>query len=650
MEFKRVLLRLLALPLLLAATSATAQTPSAEDFARRPSAWELSLSPSGQYIAMAVPTPDGMETRLEILDIATGKSQILRFGSQQHVSNITWTADDQVVVARAALEPLLARPRTRGELYTSDAKGQNQDVLFGYVPERNGKRGKRNDHGWASVEDVLIDEPGMALVNFFCWDCGEDPDTVIFRVDTRTGERREVERTRGRAAFYFDRTGEARLRTTWDDRDEPIQSYRRNKGDAWAPLPKSIAGRLIYGVHFDRDNNTIYALVADAKEPAQAYRIDLQAGTRTKLAGNPDEAVSGWMPGGFDGQPFAVRYSASRPSIEYINPQSEWAQLHASLLKLFPGEMVSFDSFSRDGNKVLFSVWSDRNSGSYYLYDRTARKVRKIVDYRPWLNPETMVRMRPIEYTTRDGQKVFGFYTARGTGPQPMIVMAHGGPFGVSDSWNYDDEVQFLASHGYAVLQINYRGSSGRGEGFVEAGWKGWGTTIQNDITDGVRWAIANHLADPDRICTFGASFGGYTALEQPILNPGMYKCAIGYVGVYDLPLMRNTDRNMGQSKSTQRFFDRSLGTDTAALASVSPALHAADIHVPVMLAHGGDDRTADLNQYKAMVAALKAAGNPAEVFFVPGEGHGFYKPENRAELFRRMEAFLSRHIGPGTR
>ena len=187
MEFKRILLRLLALPILLATTSATAQAPSAEDFARRPGAWELSLSPSGQYIAMAVPTPDGMETRLEILALATGKSQILRFGSQQHVSNITWTADEQVVVARAALEPLLARPRTRGELYTSDVKGQNQDVLFGYVPERNGKRGKRNDHGWASVEDVLYDEPGMALVNFFCWDCGEEPDTVIFRVDTRTG-------------------------------------------------------------------------------------------------------------------------------------------------------------------------------------------------------------------------------------------------------------------------------------------------------------------------------------------------------------------------------------------------------------------------------------------------------------------------------
>src|SRR5690606_34355164 len=139
------------------------------------------------------------------------------------------------------------------------------------------------------------------------------------------------------------------------------------------------------------------------------------------------------------------------------------------------------------------------------------------------------------------------------------------------------DEVQFLASHGYAVLQVNYRGSDGRGEDFGRAGWKGWGTTIQDDITDGVRWAIDQKLADPARICTYGASFGGYTALIQPVLNPGMYKCAIGYVGVYDLPLMRETDRNMGQSKSTMRFFDGTLGTDLDALAKLSPAQRAAD-------------------------------------------------------------------------
>ena len=179
MNKKCISSRLLATFLLFISAAAWAQAPSAESFAKRPDAWELSLSPSGQHIAMAVPTPDGMETRLEVFDVTTGKSQILRFGPKQHVSDITWTADDQLVVARAELEPLKARPSTQGELYSTDVKGKNQDVLFGYIPEHEGKRGKRNDHGWSVLVKVLNNDPGMALVNFLCWDCGEEPNGLI---------------------------------------------------------------------------------------------------------------------------------------------------------------------------------------------------------------------------------------------------------------------------------------------------------------------------------------------------------------------------------------------------------------------------------------------------------------------------------------
>ena len=632
------------------AANASAQALSAEDFSKRPEAWEVSLSPSGEYVALAVPTADGMETRLEVTEIATGKTQIMRFGRQQHVSDVVWTADDQLVVSRAEMEPLKARPSSNGELYTTDVKAKNQDVLFGFVPDHEGKRGKRKDHGWSVVTKVLSSEPGMALVDFTCWDCGEEPDTVIYKVDTRTGARNEVERGDKLASYQFDQTGEARLRTTWSDSDEPVLHYRRSKGDAWAPLPRSIAGRLVYGARFAADNNTLYALVTDELEPAQAYRIDLQAGTRTKMAGNPDVAVSGFLYEGLGGIPFAVTYDAYKPSLQYIDPQSEWAKLHASLMQSFPGQMLTFNSFSRDGDKVMLGVWSDRNIGSYYVYDRTSKQLQKIIDYKPWLKQEAMAQSRPIEFTNRDGQKLFGFFTAKGSGPMPMVVMAHGGPFNVHDSWGFNDEVQFLANRGYAVLQVNYRGSDGRGEAFERAGWKGWGTAIQDDITDGVRWAIDQKLADPDRICTFGASFGGYTALIQPILQPGMYKCAIGYVGVYDLPLMRKTDKNMGQAKRTARFFDRTLGTDMAALAKISPVERVGELDVPVMLVHGSDDKTADLNQFKAMDAALRDAGKPVETYLASGEGHGFVKPENRAELLRRVAAFLDKHIGPGAK
>ncbi|MGN6113625.1 MAG: alpha/beta hydrolase family protein [Luteimonas sp.] len=631
----------------LCAANAAAQALSADDFSKRPEAWEVSLSPSGKYVAMAVPTPDGSETRLEVLDIGTGKSQVLRFGPQMHVSDIVWTGDEQIVVSRAESQPMKAQPSTQGELYTTDVRGKNQDVLFGYVPDRYEKRGKRKDHGWSTIAKVLNAEPGMALVDFECWDCGEEPDTVIFRVDTRTGERKEVERGGELATYGFDETGEARLRTTRNADDEPVLSYRRHKGDAWAPLPKSIAGRLIYDARFAADNNTLYALVTDGGEPAQAYRIDLEAGTRTKLAGNPDVDVAGFMYEGLGGIPFAVTFDAHQPSLQYIDPTSEWAKLHASLMQAFPGQFVTFSSFSRDGSKVLFSVDSDRDVGEIYLFDRTTGQAQKVIDYRPWLKMDAMAPTRPIEFTSRDGQKLFGFYTAKGTGPQPMVVMAHGGPFDVYDTWGYNDEVQFLASRGYAVLQVNFRGSDGRGEGFAQSGWQGWGTTIQHDVTDAVRWTIEQKLADPNRICTFGGSFGGYTALEQPIQEPGLYKCAIGYAGVYDLPLLRRTDKNLGQARRTSRWLDRTMGSDMDALAKISPAQQVASLDVPVMLVHGTSDKTADFNQYKAMVDALEEAGKPAETFVVKGEGHGFTKPEHQAELYRRIAAFLDKHIGP---
>lgn len=632
------------------AAQAHAQVIPAEDFAKRPEAWETSLSPTGQYAALAVPTPDGSETQLQIVELATGKTQAMRFGRQQHVVDVVWTADDQLVVARARLEPLKARPYSLGELMTTDIHGKNQDVLFGNIPDDGNKRGRRKDQGWSSIIKVLNDEPGMALVDFTCSNCGEEPDTVIFKVNTRTGERKEIERGNQLANYSFDRTGEPRLRRTWGKDDEPVLHYRRDKGGEWLPLPTSIAGRLIYGARFDTDNNTVYALVMDALEPAQAYRIDLKAGTRTKLAGRDDVEVSGFLYEGREGVPFAVLFDAAKPILQYIKPESEWAQLHASLMKSFPGQMLSFNSFSRDGNKVMFSVWSDRNIGSFFVYDRATKALQKLIDYKPWLKPESMAQTKPIEFTTRDGQKLFGFYTAMGTGPKPMVVMAHGGPFNVYDSWGFNSDAQFLASRGYAVLQVNYRGSDGRGEAFARSGWKGWGTTLQNDIADGVQWAIANKLADPNKICTYGASFGGYTALIQPILNPSMYKCAIGYVGVYDLPLMRKTDKRDGVSDRTKRFFDRTLGSDMDALAAVSPVQRVNDLKVPVFLVHGEDDQTADFNQYKAMVAALKTAGRPAETFVVPGEGHGFVKPENVAELYNRMEVFLNRHIGPGSK
>lgn len=590
-----------------------------------------------------------METRLHVVRLDNGDTQVLRFARGQHVTDLVWSDDEQIVVARAKMEPLKARPYSYGELMSTDVKGRNQETLFAYVPDSGTRRGRRKDEGFASVVKVLEQEPGMVLVDFTAWaDSRRDEDrtTSIYKVDTRTGRREMLEQTRETATFQFDHSGRPRLRITTDDNDDPVLAYRPTPGSDWQPVPGSLAGYAMSLRYVAPDDNTAWAMIVDRDEPAQLYRVDLAKGTRERLAGRPDVEIASLMYAGHDGPPFAVVYREDKPMVQYLDTASEWAGLHAGLLKAFPGQMVSILEWTRDDRKLLFFAWSDRNPGSYYIFDRDTNRVKLVNALRPWMDAATLSPSRPVSFQSRDGLTLHGVYTApAGDGPKPLVVLPHGGPHGPYDTWGYDSDVQFLASRGYAVLQVNYRGSGGRGRAFMERGYGEWGGKMQDDIADGVRWAIDEGLVDADRICTYGASYGGYAAMMQPIRYPELYKCAIGYVGVYDLEVMKQegdiTDRASGR-----RYLDRVLGTDTARLKAWSPAQNVDSITIPVLLVQGNIDKRVPMEQFDALRKAFEARGVPVETLVARGEGHGFYKPENRAELYRRMEAFLDKYIG----
>ncbi|MCC8362194.1 S9 family peptidase [Lysobacter sp. A6] len=648
----------LALAFAVAAPVAMAQQIPVTDFAKYADLDEVALSPTGEYIALAVPSVDGKETNLQIVKLADGSTvKTLRFGQESHVMGVTWTDDDQITVARAKRYPGEEFLRNTGQLMATNLTGDKQRTLFAYVLDDGTKRGRNKDLGSAYLEKVLDKEPGKVLVNFYCWemDCGEDGDTVVFKVDTRTGTRQEVERIKDgdvSSSLVFDTDGIARIAYSEESDGTPKLSYRATATSAWAPLPKSIAGYHLVGGVFAEDNNTLYARVSDEGEATQLYKIDVAAGTRTKMVNREGVNVGTIMTATRKEVPFGVTYTSPSPAVQYFDNNSEWAKLHNALLQRFKGKMVYFLDFTRDDSKVLFWTSGDRDMGNYYVLDRAnGNKITQVGARAPWFEGKALAAMKPIEFTTRDGVKLYGYYTAPvggGAGPKPLVVMPHGGPFAVFDAWGFDRDVQFLASRGYGVLQVNYRGSGGRGHKFIQQAYKEWGGMIQNDITDGVKYAIDQKLADPDRICMYGGSFGGYSALMQPILNPGMYKCAIGYVGVYDLPLLNSSKES--EDESVERFFLRSLGTDAASLGKLSPAKRAGEVKVPVMLVHGKADGNVGMNQFRAMDGALKDAGNPAETFLGAGEGHGFSNPENIAELYRRMEAFLDKHIGPNAK
>jgi dipeptidyl aminopeptidase/acylaminoacyl peptidase len=634
--------------LLPGAQASWAQAPAPEDFAAHASISDIALAPDGRHLATAVPAESGTETQLHIIPLdGPGGVQVLRFGGRFHVTEIVWSADDRVVVSKANMEPMRATPYSTGELYTTDIRAKGQDMLFGFLPDDMLHAGRRKDEGFADVTTVLRDRPGEVLVAFRPWNRGDDPDeTALYHVDTRSGVRREIERLPGPVQFFADHTGRARIAIGVDENDDPRIQYRPTGESEWQPLPPALAGYSLQPMRIAPDNNLLWALASDHKEPAQLYEIDLRAGTRRHLAGRADVAVARVFFQGYYGAPFGALFDAGKPGIEYIDKTSEWTRLHAGLMQRFPGQLVSFPSFSRDDRRVLVFARSDRHPGTYYVLDRQDNSLKLVAELQPAIRAEQMAPVRPVEFESRDGQKLWAFYTARDASQRPLVVMPHGGPHGPYDRWAFDPDAQFLASRGYGVLQVNYRGSGGRGQAFMESGYLEWGGRIQDDIADGVRKVIAAGLAPADRVCIYGGSFGGYSALMNPIRYPELYRCAIGYVGVYDLHLMQDIG-DIRLRGSGRRYLDRVLGTDEAVLNAWSPARVTDRIRLPVLLAHGGIDHRVPIGHYRALVKALRDEGRAVESLVIDEEGHGFYKPENRVRLYRAMESFLERSLQP---
>lgn len=610
------------------AGTALAQKVPVEDFFKDPEFSAVTLSPTGEYLTVSV--PEGDRTVLAAFRVAdmelVGKWD---YGRQMHADRVRWVNDERffVYVSRK-----LGRYDFR--VGTPDVHASNVD-------------GKRRitipNGGTYQIVDTLEQEPDWILVQ------RSIDSAYLSRLNVNDGRLRTAAIAPLRfGSFLVDHEGTLRYAIGTEESNEVVTL--RRVGDSWAEIHRApMGGSSNMPMGFDPDNRLVYTRVSEDGEPTRVYALDAETEELTLLSENENVDPGSYLYSSDGKELLAVRYLDGVPTTDFINTEHAEVLTYAGLMNAFPDHAVAFSGISRDGRLVLVHVYSDVDPGSYYLFDRQTGQARFLLAARSWIKPEQMSPMRAISFTARDGTQVHGYITIpRNSDGRnlPLIMNPHGGPHGPRDVWGFNPEVQFLANRGYAVLQVNFRGSGGYGNAFERMGYRNWGTSMIDDMTDGVEWAVAEGIADPNRICTYGASYGGYAALQSVVREPERYRCTIGYVGVFSLPLMFR-DGDIPRQESGRNYLNRVMPESQAEQQSQSPAFNVDRINIPVMLVHGERDERVPMSQYRALKSALEDAGKPPEVeILARNEGHGFQELENNVRLYNAMEEFLDKYIG----
>jgi len=641
--------------LLLVVTALQAQPVSLADLAKHAQYRDARISPDGHYIAAT--TMVNNQLVLALINLADNKESIVRPRDGNDVDDFEWASPTRVVYSVGLRKGGFDRPFSTGELFAVNADSSSPDMLYGFRKTGMSTGSLLNhavaERGSATFIAAIDDDANHMLVSVSTWDSTgyEVQLPVAFRMDLRTGDKIKLITAPMRGAeFLADHHGHIRFAYglgndgSWNVYEHPLD------GDGWTLL-KDFSDNRSTPLAFSRDDRAVYFSCPAGSEGFGVCRWDVAKRTSETVWSNPNVEPDGLVQGMAQDSIIGVSFTDGRPGLSVFDADSTDAQALIMLMKQFPGEQVSFNSGSRDGRLSLVEVQADADPGAFYLFDHQAKKLSLLLSRKQWIDPAKMARKQPFEFAARDGLKLHGYVTyppgMDDAKNLPLVVVVHGGPFGIRDRWDYEPDVQALATRGYAVLQVNFRGSGGYGYDFQRAGWREWGGKMQDDVTDATRWAITQHIANPQRICIYGGSYGGYAALEGAAKEPDLYQCAIGYVGVYDLSLMYHRG-DIPQSSFGEDYLKRQLGDDMKMLASHSPVNQLDSLKAKVMLVVGGKDQRVPEIQGLHLHQALLDRHIAHVWMLKPGEGHGFYDEANVTDLYTQMLQFIGASIGPG--
>ncbi len=596
-----------------------------KDFFRNPVKSSFQLSPNGEYLAFMQPWENRMNVHVQKI----GSDEITRITSAKarDIAGFAWANNERIVFVQDK------GGDENFKLYAVNIDGSNEKTLTPFEKVRVG------------IIDDLEENPDEMIIQMN----KRDPRVFdAYRININSGEMKMVAQNPGNiSGWVTDWDGKIRIASTTDGVNTSIL-YRKDENSPFKTVITTNFKETLSPLFFTFDNgDVVYAASNLGRDKTAIVKYDLANAKELEIIyQNPEVDVSSLLKSKKRKVITGVAYYTDKQHYHFFDDQRK--QLQKELQEKLPGYEVVVTSMNKNEDKVLVRTYSDRSRGAYYFYDLNSKEFKKLVDVSPWINENDMAVMKPIKYTTRDGLTIHGYLTLpKGVEAKnlPVVINPHGGPW-YRDRWGFNPEVQFLANRGYAVLQMNFRGSTGYGRHFWEISFKQWGKTMQDDITDGVNWLIKQGIADPKRIAIYGGSYGGYATLAGVAFTPDLYACAVDYVGVSNLFTFMNTIPPYW--KPYLDMFHEMVGDpvkDKELMEAASPVFHVDQIKAPLFIAQGKNDPRVNKAESDQMVEALRKRGVEVEYMVKDNEGHGFHNEENRFDFYAAMEKFLAKYL-----
>ena len=601
-----------------------------EDFFRNSDRSGYQISPDGNYFSFLAPYED----RMNIFVQRIGSEDTVRLTSEtaRSVAGYMWATNERI-------------------LFMKDTAGDENYQLYGVNLDGSDLRAYTAFPGVrTTLIDDLEDVPNEVIIGM------NKRQAEIFdpyRLNLETGELTQLAENPGNWQGYMtDHEGKLRVVTAIVDGVNTQILYREHEAEEFRPVLTTNFKESVDFMEFTPDNRLVYAATNLGRDKVALVLMNPATCEELEhLYAHEQYDVSSISYSRKRKKLLAVYCQGHKDPIRHYFDDEE-AAFREHLRSFFEGRRFGITATDKEEQKYLIYVGSDRTRGRYYFYDRAVGSPALLAELAPWLQEEDMVAMHPVTYTSRDGLTIEAYlslphpYTPETAKALPVIVHPHGGPW-ARDSWGYSAEVQFLCNRGYAVFQMNFRGSTGYGRKFLEASYKQWGQAMQDDITDGVNWLVAQGIANAKRVAIYGGSYGGYATLAGLCFTPDLYACGIDYVGVSNLltfmqtippywrPLLEMMYEQVGDPEK-----------DLEMLTAYSPALQAHLIKAPLFIAQGANDPRVNKAESDQMVEALRARGVEVEYMVKDDEGHGFHNQENRFDFYRAMERFLKEQMG----